>query len=120
MPDTVPPPQPPPPVDAPPAVTRNTGMLVLAYLGLLALVPLIVEKNDREVQWHAKHGLVLFGAFVVIYIALGIMSTFLGFFVLLYPLVWLAWVAVTILGIVKALKGQRLIIPGVSDFANKF
>ena len=38
----------------------NRGvMIVLAYLWLLALVPLLVEKQDPEVQWHAKHGLVL-------------------------------------------------------------
>src|SRR5262245_36673310 len=34
-------------------------MIVLAYLWLLALVPLLVEKDDAEVQWHARHGLVL-------------------------------------------------------------
>ena len=29
-------------------------MIVLAYLWLLALVPLLVEKDDPEVQWHAQ------------------------------------------------------------------
>src|ERR1700682_2140843 len=38
----------------------NRGvMIVLAYLWPLALVPLLVEKQDPEVQWHAKHGIVL-------------------------------------------------------------
>ena len=38
----------------------NRGvMIVLAYLWLLALVPLLVERQDPEVQWHAKHGIVL-------------------------------------------------------------
>ena len=38
----------------------NRGvMIVLAYLWLLALIPLLLEKQDAEVQWHAKHGLVL-------------------------------------------------------------
>ena len=53
-------------------------MIVLAYLWLLALVPLLVEKNDPEVQWHAKHGLVLMAAEVILWIALGIVSTLLG------------------------------------------
>ena len=65
-----PPPAPPappvaPPQPPPPAGQRNTGMLVLSYLGLLALIPLVVEKNDKDVQWHAKHGLVLTGLFLV-------------------------------------------------------
>ena len=34
-------------------------MIVLAYLWVLALVPLVVARQDPEVQWHAKHGLVL-------------------------------------------------------------
>ena len=34
-------------------------MIVLAYLWPLAVIPLLVEKQDPEVQWHAKHGIVL-------------------------------------------------------------
>jgi ABC-type nickel/cobalt efflux system permease component RcnA len=41
-----------------PSSNRNV-MILLSYLWLLALIPLVVEKDDREVQWHAKHGLVL-------------------------------------------------------------
>ncbi len=41
-----------------PSSNRNV-MILLSYLWLLALIPLVVEKEDREVQWHAKHGLVL-------------------------------------------------------------
>ena len=54
-----PPPAPPP--EAPPAapsggdgVSENrTIMVVLSYLWILALIPLLVEKDDQEVQWHA-------------------------------------------------------------------
>ena len=48
-------------------------MIVLSYLGLLALIPLLVEKNDKEVQWHAKHGLVLLVAEIVLFIGLSIL-----------------------------------------------
>src|SRR4030081_1140992 len=34
-------------------------MIVLAYLWPLALVPLLLEKHDPDLQWHARHGLVL-------------------------------------------------------------
>ena len=44
----------------PGSVSSNRNvMIVLSYLWLLALVPLLTEKDDKEVQWHAKHGLVL-------------------------------------------------------------
>src|SRR6185369_4186947 len=45
----------------------NRGvMIVLAYLWPLALVPLLLEKRDPEVQWHAKHGLVLMVAELIL------------------------------------------------------
>ncbi len=34
-------------------------MIVLAYLWPLALVPLLIERHDPDLQWHARHGLVL-------------------------------------------------------------
>ena len=41
---------------------------------LLALIPLLVEKDDSEVQWHAKNGLAFTVAFVVLFIALTIVG----------------------------------------------
>jgi len=113
---------PPPPPSAPASSGDKTLMLVLSYLGLLALVPLLTEKDDANVQWHAKHGLVQFFFFVIIWVVLGIItSTGIGcIFVVAYPVVGLAWLVVTILSIVKATKGERFIIPGISEFANKF
>lgn len=113
---------PPPPPAATAPGSNKTLMLVLSYCGLLALIPLLTEKNDPDVQWHAKHGLVQFFFFVIIWIVLGIVTSIsLGcFFAFLYPLVGLAWLIVTILSILKAIKGERFMIPGISDFANKF
>jgi uncharacterized membrane protein len=98
-------------------------MLILAYLGLLALVPLLVEKDDREVQWHAKHGLVQLAFWVIISVVFGVLSAVPGvgcITSIIWLFVPLAWLIVTILSIMKALNGQRFIIPGVSDFADKF
>lgn len=102
---------------------NRTLMLVLSYLSLLALIPLLVEKEDREVQWHAKHGLVLFGAWIATWIVLSILGQIpvLGCVVVLAaPLLGLAYLVVIILGIVKATQGQRFRIPWLSDFADKW
>jgi uncharacterized membrane protein len=117
---------PPPPSGAGPQSSDRTMMLVLSYLGLLALIPLLTKKEDREVQWHAKHGLVLFGAFIaawflfqiITYVLPSEISCLLG--CLPWLIIWGAYIAVVILCISKALKGERFIIPGLSDFANKF
>ena len=62
-----------------PSNNRNV-MIVLSYLWLLALVPLLTEKDDKEVQWHAKHGIVLMLAEIVFWIALTIVQMALGTF----------------------------------------
>ena len=135
--DNAPPPTPPPaeppprPQETPPAeiVSDNRSiMIVLSYLGLLALIPLLVEKDDKEVQWHAKHGLVLAVVEVAVMIGLMIIGAVLGavsgglgcIFGLLWPVFMLAILVVHIMAIVKGLKGQRLLIPGISDYADRF
>jgi uncharacterized membrane protein len=129
-------PPPPPPAEAPPrepaakeVVSENRNvMIVLAYLWLLALIPLLVDKEDREVQWHAKHGLVLTVVEVVVMIGLQVVVMILGaisgglgcVFTLLIPIFLLAILVVHVLCIVKGINGQRFLIPGVSEFADKF
>jgi uncharacterized membrane protein len=130
---------PPPPPTAPPAepkpstpsgsVSDNRSLwIVLSYLGLLALIPLLVEKDDREVQWHAKHGLVLtvtefvamIGLWIVIMIV-GAISGGLGCILgLIWPVFMIAILVLHVMCIVKGLKGERFLVPGVSDFVDRF
>lgn len=124
---TPPPPPPPPSAGGPGYVSPNRSiMIVLSYLGLLALIPLVTEKEDREVQWHAKHGLVLFAADIALIILLTIFSSIFSFVDFGCTGCILQWIAsivifvVHIMGIVKGLNGQRLIIPGLSELVDRF
>lgn len=124
-------PPPIPPTPSQPSSNR-TLMLVLSYLWILALVPLLVEKEDPEVQWHAKHGIVLTVAEVIFWIALqivtfvlaaipgigGLVSAVLGCGVTF--IVWLGILAIHIVAIMKALRGERLVLPVITDYANKW
>ena len=122
-------PPPPPPATPPPprpseVVSENRKiMIVLAYFGLLALIPLLVEKDDKEVQWHAKHGLVLFvpcfaAALVMVVLSslpwVGCVTALLGF------AIFLAYLVAAILCIVKGVNGERFKFPGISEFADRF
>ena len=97
-------------------------MIVLAYLWLLALVPLLVEKDDPEVQWHAKHGIVLMvgnRAVDCSRSALHISERDPQYGLprqIFYPILQLILV-VHIVAIVKGVNGKRLIIPGLSEHA---
>ena len=101
-------------------------MIVLAYLGVLAVIPLVAEKDDKEVQWHAKHGLVLLVADVALMILIGVLGSIIAFVDIGCTGCILQWIAmivisvVHIMAIVKGVNGQRLIIPGLSEFADRF
>jgi uncharacterized membrane protein len=112
------------PTSGTPSSNRSV-MIVLAYLWLLALVPLLVEKDDREVQWHAKHGLVLTVAELIFWVVFNIVTFMLGTVLgclaaLVAPLVGIGILILHIMCIMKGLNGQRLIIPGISEYANRF
>ncbi|HWF85216.1 MAG TPA: hypothetical protein VG222_10225 [Vicinamibacterales bacterium] len=102
-------------------------MIVLAYLWALALIPLLLDK-DPDVQWHARHGLVLTVAelillFVYITVTSVVSMATLGLgcvLGLVLPFAWIAVLAVHVVAIIKGINGTRLMIPGVSDYANRF
>jgi uncharacterized membrane protein len=106
-----------------PSSNRNI-MIVLSYLWLLALVPLLVEKDDKEVQWHAKHGIVLMLAELILYVAIGIVQYVLGAFLgclmaVLFMPVYIGVLVIHVICIVKGVNGQRFIIPGVSQYTER-
>jgi uncharacterized membrane protein len=100
-------------------------MVVLSYLWILALIPLLTKKDDNEVQWHAKNGLALLGAEIVVWIAFWIIgfalrNSFLGCgLATIQCAVWLAFLVLRVICIVKGVGGQRLRIPVVTDMAEK-
>ena len=99
----------------------NRGiMIVISYLWLLALVPLLLEKQDTEVQWHAKHGLVLFGAEFFAFMAFTILSALSGGLgCLLLPLAQLGVLVLHVMCIAKGLQGERFLIPRLSEYADR-
>lgn len=113
---------------SPGAATDNRGlMIVLSYLWILALVPLLTEKQDQEVRWHAKHGIVLMLAECAFWVVFVIFTNLLAAVTLglgclvsaIGPLIGLALIVVHAFAIVRGLNGQRLIVPGISEFADK-
>jgi uncharacterized membrane protein len=100
-------------------------MIVLAYLYPLCFVPLLMQKDDAEIQWHAKQGTVLMGLDFVLAILLG-MLTVTGLGCLLLPVYLLVVVGflvlfvVRIVAAVKGIQGDRFAIPGVAKLAESF
>jgi uncharacterized membrane protein len=99
-------------------------MLILSYLWILALIPLLTEDKDKDVQWHAKHGIVLMVAEIALWLVLMVLSfvpvlgTVIGCG--LYPLLFLGVIGLRIFLMIQAINGQKVRIPVVSDFADQW
>ncbi|KKR08565.1 MAG: hypothetical protein UT32_C0001G0085 [Parcubacteria group bacterium GW2011_GWC2_39_14] len=99
-----------------PHVADNNKILAaMSYLGFLCFVPLFLKKSSPFVQFHAKQGLVLFIAEVII--------SFINIIPFLGQLVWflaiVVFCIVSIKGMIKAWDGVYWKIPVLSDYAKK-
>ena len=110
-----------PTADAPESTNRGL-MIILSYLWILALIPLLVEKGDKEIQWHAKNGLVLTIAEVILQLLVNAITvTGIGcVFAIFIPLIFLGFAVIRVIAIFKGLNGERFIVPGLSQYADKF
>ena len=117
------PPPPPPAGGVTGGGSRDTAMLVLSYLWFLSIIPLVAKKEDPEVQWHAKNGLVLaivYTAIEVVFWGIGHFFPLVGCLTVWVPcIVFIGYVILAVMGIVKATSGQRLRVPMLSDYADK-
>lgn len=109
---------------AAPAGSDRTLMVVLSYLWILALIPLLTKKEDPEVQWHAKNGLgILIGEIIawIVITAIGYVAPAgVGCGVsVISCAVWIAFLVVRIMAIVKGVAGQRFAVPVLTDLGQK-
>src|SRR6476469_1007335 len=110
---------PPPSTSGPAPGSDKTIFVVLSYLGLLCLIPFFAKKDDPDVQWHAKNGLgLLFAEIGWIVVRIALAFAHLGCVGgILDCVVWLGFLALSVICIVKAVGGQRFRIPLITDFA---
>jgi len=95
------------------------AMAILAYTGILFLVPLLAGKESPFARYHANQGLVLLLAGVAVNIAAGILGLILGFILpflagVVAFLAAAASIALTvfgILGMVNCCKGRMKPLP---------
>jgi uncharacterized membrane protein len=103
--------------------------LFLAYFGLLSLIPFLMFKDKRSdpqkeyVYWHARQGLALCIACVVVWFVgmIGLFIPLLNIVVGLFLcLLWVGVLVVVIMCWMKAFAGEKWAIPGVSKIAEMF
>jgi len=97
-------------------VEDNKIIAALSYLGILVLVPLLAKKDSPYCQFHAKQGLVLLIAWIVI----GVVSVIpvLGWIIGILGSIFL--LILFIVGLVNSLSGQAKELPLIGQFGSKF
>ncbi len=113
----------------------NVTALIGYIIGIVALILIFIEKDNKFVRFHAFQSVLYTVGFVVVYIVamivitiitvvLGAMSDILGLIgSLLYLLlfvVWLAWLVGLIFAAVKAFGGNMFKLPIVGNMAEKW
>lgn len=89
-------------------IEENKVLAALSYLWIISLVILLVKKDSPFAQFHAKQGLVLFIAFVL-----------LGWIPVLGWLFDIVLLIAIVVGFIQALSGKAFEIPGVHPLAKK-
>lgn len=97
-------------------IEENKAIAAISYIGPLCLIPLLAKKDSAFAQYHAKQGLILFIAEVILSFLYGI--PFIGWF-LIAPLGGLFTFILFIIGLLNALGGKTKPLPLIGDFADK-
>lgn len=88
-------------------IEDNKVYAILAYIGILCLVPILAAKDSKFAQFHANQGLILF----ICGIAGSIVARIPIFGWIIYPVVSIGIIVLAIMGIVSASKGEMKELP---------
>lgn len=92
-------------------IAQNKAMGILAYLGILVLIPIFAAPQSRFARFHANQGLILDIAAMVISILAGVLTSIVPPLGILLTLIDLPIIALLILGIVNAASGKAKELP---------
>ncbi|MBQ7422422.1 MAG: hypothetical protein IJV27_09820 [Prevotella sp.] len=99
-------------------------MAILAYFGILVVIPILAAKESKFARFHANQGVVLFIASVAYWIMLEIIqsiivsiSTGLLLITTILGLTYLVFMVLGIMGIVNAATGKAKELPIIGKFS---
>jgi uncharacterized membrane protein len=100
-------------------IERNKVFAVLAYIGILFLVPLLAAPQSRFARFHTNQGIVLFLAGLILCAASAILAMipFVGCLVAFAPaVIGIGWLVLMIIGIVNAASGHYKPLPLIGHY----
>lgn len=94
----------------------NKVMGILAYLGILFLVPLLAAKESPFARFHANQGLLLFIGYIAVYIVYFILLMISPMIGMIASILFLGLFVLAILGIINAAKGEMKELPLIGKY----
>ena len=100
-------------------VEDNKLMAALSYIFILCFIPLLLSRESKFAQYHAKQGLVVFVVEVIVMILSNILIfiPILGWLAIMIAYVLL--IVGSLAGILKALGGKEWEMPVLAKYAKK-
>jgi uncharacterized membrane protein len=95
--------------------SQNSLIAAASYLGPLVVIPFLTKKDDPFTRFHIKQGLVLFIAYLILWV-------FSGFLYFMWPvmqIIHLGLFILSLVGIVNALQHKEKELPVVGQFGSK-
>ena len=105
-------------------IEKNKVMAILAYFGILVIIPILAAKESRFARFHSNQGLILLIAAILYSVAYSILNSIIlsiswhliwimSIIALVCGLAFLAWFAI---GIINAAKGRAKELPLIGHF----
>jgi uncharacterized membrane protein len=109
-----------------PLSDEDRCLLVFAYLGPLAMIAFLAARREY-VRWHSRQGLIFFLVAFGIVLVLSTFQALMGSLhwilgrttALFVSMVYLCLLGIALLGILKALKGERWRMPLLWELADR-
>ena len=106
----------------------NVTALIGYIIGIVALILLFIEKDNKFVRFHAVQSLLYHLLAAVVFILFGIFTTILAFISgilatlvsLIVGLIWIAMIAGLIFLAYKAFQGETFKFPVIGDLSDKW
>ncbi len=92
-------------------ISNNKVMAILAYFGILVLVPLFAAKESPFARFHANQGLVLFVASIICFIIAAVLSSISSWLGLIGTILYIVIGVLAIIGIINAATGKAKQLP---------
>ncbi|MFA6511661.1 MAG: DUF4870 domain-containing protein [Patescibacteria group bacterium] len=93
-------------------IDENRVIAALSYVGILFLLPMLLKRDSKFAQFHAKQGLVLFIGWLI--------AIFVWWIFVIGWLYSMALLIFCIIGFVQAFTGKFYRLPLIADLSEKF